>query len=414
MLKKIGFENIIKSKTAAGIELVLLPDGSYEINAVVLKKEKSSLLTEKKISNIKELSVLTNDESFKKNPIILVINGKGVIHRKVNYSENDTKNSLLNKVLPNANANDFFIQNHTIDATHAIISVVRSNIITEVLEDFKKNGLTAIVNCFLGAFTVELILPLIDYDIIVNEQLSFSNHQLLLRENKIVDVSTIDSISQNEWIVIGDEKTESKLVIAFTAALSYFVGDNNGIENSEIIESIKEEYKQKQKFKVLGWTFLLVTLLIVTINYILFSNYWSKSNEINTQLSRSQSALQHYESLKLDVAKKTEFLEQNGLLESSQTSYYADSLANDLPTSIKWTDLNIHPIKKKSPNDTSQVISFENKTIRISGKCQRSTELNDWMKVLKKKAFIEDVAILDYKQDAAKEDGAFLIEIKTK
>ena len=41
MLKKIGFENIIKSKTAAGIELVLLPDGSYEINAVVLKKEKS-------------------------------------------------------------------------------------------------------------------------------------------------------------------------------------------------------------------------------------------------------------------------------------------------------------------------------------------------------------------------------------
>jgi len=414
MLKKIGFENIIKSKTAAGIELVLLPDGSYEINAVVLKKEKSSLLTEKKISNIKELSVLTNDESFKKNPIILVINGKGVIHRKVNYSENDTKNSLLNKVLPNANANDFFIQNHTIDATHAIISVVRSNIITEVLEDFKKNGLTAIVNCFLGAFTVELILPLIDYDIIVNEQLSFSNHQLLLRENKIVDVSTIDSISQNEWIVIGDEKTESKLVIAFTAALSYFVGDNNGIENSEIIESIKEEYKQKQKFKVLGWTFLLVTLLIVTINYILFSNYWSKSNEINTQLSRSQSALQHYESLKLDVAKKTEFLEQNGLLESSQTSYYADSLANDLPTSIKWTDLNIHPIKKKSPNDTSQVISFENKTIRISGKCQRSTELNDWMKVLKKKAFVEDVAILDYKQDAAKEDGAFLIEIKTK
>ena len=109
MLKKVVFENILKSKTAIGLEIVLLPDSAFEINVVVLKKNKSLISSEKQIKGIKDIAELTGQISNKL-PLILIFSGKGIIHRKVVLSEHDTQVTLLNKVLPNANVNDFYIQ----------------------------------------------------------------------------------------------------------------------------------------------------------------------------------------------------------------------------------------------------------------------------------------------------------------
>ena len=42
MLEKIQFDNIIKSKIVAGVELLLKGDGKFEINFSLLKKNKST------------------------------------------------------------------------------------------------------------------------------------------------------------------------------------------------------------------------------------------------------------------------------------------------------------------------------------------------------------------------------------
>nr|MBA3971457.1 PilN domain-containing protein [Bacteroidota bacterium] len=73
-----------------------------------------------------------------------------------------------------------------------------------------------------------------------------------------------------------------------------------------------------------------------------------------------------------------------------------------------------HPVKKKEANDVSEAFSFESKTIRISGKCDRNTELNDWMKKIRKNEWVAEVRLLNYKQDNAKEDGVFFLELKLK
>lgn len=406
------FKNILKSKSSAGLEVIILPDGSYELNLVVLKKEKSLLITEKQIEglvSVEEAATLIDPTI----PLILIINGKGIIHRKMDIHENDTALTLLNKIFPNANSDEFVIQKTVLNSTQAFVSVIRLNSLTEILDQLVTNKMTSIAGCFLGPFVINDLLPLIPTDAINNENIIVGNYQLQVREQQITEI-TAASITDNKNIVVGNENIPQKLLVAFAGALSWFTGNANGIANAVQVNGLKEEFREKQTFQARGWAALAATFLILMINYLVFNNYWSKNNEMNSQLLLTQSALQRYEKLKTEFAQKKEFLEQNGLLDHSRTSYYADQLAHDLPATIQWTGLNIHPLKKKKASDETETLSFENKRISVSGNCQRSTDLNDWMKEIKKQTWVKDVTLVDYKQENAKEDGVFLMEIVSK
>lgn len=411
MLNKVDFKNIIQSKTSVGIEIILLPENTYEINVIVLKKIKSIVTLEKQKTGIESFEELAQfiDTNL---PITLVLNGKGIIHRKVNLSENDTSVTILNKVLPNANANDFNLQQTVISSSQVFVSLIRSSVVNELVEQLKKHKLTNITGCLLGPFAINNILPLINTNIISNEQLRFDTYQLQIREQQITDITISESENINKPILIGDDQIQEKLIIAYATALSYFLGSDAGIIKSEIIDDLKEEFKQKQKFEFIGWSLLIVTFAVLIVNYFVFNHYWTKTRNVSTTLTFNQSALYRYDTLKVEFAEKKKFLEQNGLLESSRTSFYADKLAGSLPLSIQWIDVNIHPVKKKQVNDETEGFFFENKSVKISGKCQRSTDLNDWMKEVKLKSWISSVTLLNYTQDNATDDGLFLIEIK--
>lgn len=412
MLKNIGLGYVPVSSLATGLEIVILPDGSYEMNLVILKKDKQKLSTEKKqegIINFEDVAKLIDA----KYPIILILNGKGVIHKKVNIAENDTTATLLNKVLPNANLNEFIIQKTPINDKEVFVSVIRANVFNDIIDQFSKNKIVSIAGCLLGPFVIADLLPLISLNAINNEQLRIGNFQIKIREQQIVDLTSID-FNYAEDPLIGEDLVPQKLVIAYAGAISYFTGNTHGISNSETVDHLKGEFNEKQKFEFRGWVLIIATFLVLIINYFIFNHYWSKNNDMNAQLGSVESALTHYETLKVEFKQKKDFLEQNGLLENSRTSFYIDRLAQNLPVSIQWTDVAINPLKKKNANDESDILFFENKTITVAGNCQNSNELNNWMKEIKKQQWISMVTMVNYKQDNAKENGNFLIEIKIK
>lgn len=399
--------NIFKSKIAAGIEIVLLASGEYEINAVVVKNKKQSLVTEKQVSKLKSIKELAGVIDPKA-ALVIILNGKGIIHRKVGFSESDSSSSLLNKVLPNANSTDFCIQRSFVDEQHVFVSIIRSEILNLILEELKENKFVNVAGCLLGPFVLKDLIVQMEHLV---GQLNVPGYSIEIRDKQIVDIA-ISSENTFETLVIGGEAIAPEYLIPFGGAVSFFTGQETGIENSDLLVYLKDEYKEKQKFELAGWTLLLFCFTILGVNYFLFSNYWNKNNDMNAQLSLNQSAIEQCDTLKEEYAIKKNFLEQNGLLENSRTSFYADRLAESLPASIHWTEVVIHPAKRRQAGEEETILLFEKKIISITGKCQKSTELNDWMKEIKKKEWIADVGLLNYTQDKRMEEGIFSIQIK--
>lgn len=412
MLKNVGLNKITEAKTAAGIEIVMLADSVFSINLVLLKKVKSSLVIEKQQEGITSFDELTAALD-PKIPFVLVINGKGVIHRKITVNEKDTSATLLNKLLPNANLIDFEIQQTPVDESHGLISVIRSVTVNQLIDELTKRKLRNMADCLLGPFVVNGVFGLLHPSLLLNNELRFGNYQLKLYEHEIKDI-VITAEQNTEPVQVGDNVISSQLLIAFSAALSYFTGNHNGIHDSELIQTLKDEFKQKQKFELRGAFLLIASFSILLVNYFVFNHFWTKNGEMAAILASNQSALQRFDTLKSQLTVKKEFLERNGLLENSRTSFYADQLAAVLPSSIQWTDVSINPILKKKSDEVQEGLSFENKTIRISGKCQKTTDLNSWMKRIKEKNWIQGVTLTNYTRQHETEDGNFLLEVKLK
>ncbi len=413
MLKKLNLENIIAGNTAAGVEIILLPDEKYEINVVVLKKDKSILTTEKQYQGLTNFEELAKTVGTKL-PIVLLLNGKGIIHKKVSINGNDTETSLLNKVLPNAKMNEFTIQQTDISSEQAFISIIRYDVLNEVIEELKKNKLGSISNCFLGSFVINGLLPFINEQLINSELLTVSNYQFQIREQQITDITIVESADTSSSMQIGTDSVPQTLIFAFAAAFSYFTGNNGGISNAEQVTHLIKEFNQRKRFEFFGVGLLVTTFVILIINFFVFNYYWNKNKDLNPQLVQNDAALKRYDLLKKEYDQKKELLEENGLLEDSRTSYYADQIVSCMPLSILLSDLSIHPLKKKKANEDGPELFFETKTITIAGRCQQSTELNNWMKELKKKTWLLNVKLSNYKKDNETDDGLFLIELKLK
>jgi Tfp pilus assembly protein PilN len=100
------------------------------------------------------------------------------------------------------------------------------------------------------------------------------------------------------------------------------------------------------------------------------------------------------------------------MLQASRASYYADDLGRDLPVAILLSGMNINPFQK--PKTEEEKISFQNKTIRVTGFCNQSLELNDWMQGLKKKTWVKNLVLLNYSQGKGMSSGEFLLQMDIK
>jgi len=413
MFKSTRLNKLFEKTSVNGVEVVIQLDGTFVFNLVCLKKEKSSIVTEKQKSGIKNIEDLKSELDLKA-PFVIVLNGKGIINKKIACKENNSVKVLLNKVLPNASESEFCIQITPIDESNAFVSVIRSSSLNEILGLFNSNKLANIRACYLGPFVLNTCIEFVEKKALEDGKLTFLNYQFDIIDHQIADLNSVESSIGAGEITIGDDKVESASVIAFAAAFSCFVSVPNGVLNSQELDAALLNYNEKRKFEIRGWAFLISVFALLLINFLFFSNYWNKNNEITSQLELNKSSLNRVDTLKKELSQKKVFLEQNGLLENSMTSFYADRLASSLPNSITWTNLDIHPIKKKEVNDESDVMYFENKIIRITGNCMHSTDLNDWMKQVKSKDWVKKIELLNYQQDNAKDNGLFLLEIVLK
>jgi Tfp pilus assembly protein PilN len=175
-----------------------------------------------------------------------------------------------------------------------------------------------------------------------------------------------------------------------------------------------DEFSQKKIFLLSGKAALIFFLITLSVNYVVFNNYYNKRNELSAKVSDRLSTIKLYDTLKVQLEKKKEFIGKTSLLAEARTSFYADKLAAEVPSEILLDDLNINPVMKKPESDTTGSLNFTHNVIVISGTSKNSVDVGEWMKLIKMNGWVKDAELLSYNQDKERNEGKFNIKVNIK
>jgi len=394
----------------------------YGLNAIINANNSVSyslvkLTKDGKLSKIEEYGtqielIKIKELVLPKIPIALVISGKGISTKKINYKLNDGYEEMLNKALPNAKLSDFIIERFSVDDENIIVTITRQDAFLNILETLNSAGITSFFSIHIGTLIINNSLPLLISQI-ENDVFNFLNYDYALKNNSIHAINANIQLSNNK-IKIAEDEIHDYSLLAFSACLEYYISNNSFKTNSDKINFIKSEFAQKETFVFRLWLLLGSSLFILLVNFFVFNFYWQKNLNMNSNIQVRESALNKLSELKLEYTNKMEFVNSNGLLENSKTSFYADRLAQGLTENINLTNIIIYPAKEKKDSYEEGIPEFDSKKINVKGSCEKSIELNFWMKKIQKYSWIKSVQLINYTQESASDKAKFFLEIVIK
>ncbi len=378
-----------------------------DLNVVgVVKKEDCeiyNLLTIKKKANKISMVSKQTFESFdsliktadKKLPVLLVVEGKGVLNKEINFENeadlNWQKNIDFNTIyytdLKGANSN--------------FISFCRKNIVEESISQFQKSGFQ-IIDVYIGSFLGALLNNALKRDVL------YSGDLKLEFENDIISgFSKQNEIQNTANYQIGEETISNVLLPLYGSVIHFFVQSkevskttNSSLNNEELI--------YKKAFNFLGIGMLVTFLISLLISYFLIQYYGTKNSELNLQTVYSNQSYQLILDLEAQKEKKLNLLKESGVLSSKFFSFYSYEIIRTIPGAISLTELNIAPLKEEYKENKK--VLFESGTIIVKGETYQEASFNSWLESLKKMDWLQRFEIVSLKKDK-KNKSIFEIKI---
>ena len=402
----LSTDNMLPKNHHYGVECVFKDSDEYCFNVVSLSERKKKL-------EIKHCFEVSTSEEIKKtikkdSAINLIINGKGVITKKISFNPADEDALLISKCLPGANTADFYFQKYMVSETVAYISVIRKQSLDTLLKFFAVNKIL-VVSVSLGPFSVENIFSLLSLNQYLEQQIQIGSFELNILSGKIDQIKLAEKLS-NQPLHMDGLDIKPSLAFAFVAAMGFYIPNEIKIQDS-IFLSNREEHKELKLHNSMMQWFMAALVIICFSSFSFYKYYRSEFKTYYAKVQVNQEKLSKYENLKEEIKEKKELLFKNGLLQSSKISYYSDQIAAGLHEEVKLTRMDFSPIKKVS-NDGKDELFFQGEKLLISGHCSESFDFNQWVKTLQKFKWVKTVSILNYMQDRSTELASFNIELQ--
>jgi hypothetical protein len=410
MWKKIE-QQLTKIDKATGIELALLPDGKVIYNAVTLNLKKNSASKEGEWHFIDSLETLTK-ELTTETPIVLVINGKGVLTKKIPAPTLPI--NPIGELLPNANPAEFYYQTTQYDK-FGVASIVRKEIVDQVVQQFREKNYK-VLQVFLGFCSSNTLLTFLKAE--PGSFLATNFYQLQLNGRQtLADFSTKEfsnkSFEQIEYPV-ANQYVKSNSLLSFGAALQLLTDD---IQRPPLIavhgiEEERKEYRLFKFFKAALWGLLIFVFASLLISFLLYNNYFSRNKELQLQQNFSKEKTDQLLLSGKQLKNKENFLLQAGWNQSGKISFYADRIANFTPYNTLLTKMEIYPLKT-NVNSAEGGMRFKKDTIVVAGTCENPTEINQLVNNLKAIKEFKEVNVKNYQYKKEAGTGVFTVELIT-
>lgn len=365
----------------------------YNLLAVKKKANKISIVSKQTFESFETLTKNIN----KKIPVLIVIEGKGVLNKEIDF-ENEADVNWQKNIDYNA------IHYTDVKGLKSnFISFCRKNIVEETISRFQKNEFQ-ILDIYIGSFLASLLNNVLKKHVIFSNdlRLEFENDKLL----------NFTKHEERELILykIGEDTISNIFLPLYGAIIHFFV------KHTEVSKTINtnlnnEEIIYKKAFNVLGITILFSFFISLLLSYFIRQYYGTKNLELKQQTVYSDQSYQLILDLEAKKEKKLNILKESRVLSSKFLSYYGYQIIRTIPSNISLNELNIIPLKEEYRENKK--VFFNNKTIIIKGETDQETSFNNWLEELKKMNWLQHFEIISIKKDK-KNKSIFEIKITLK
>gem|GEM_PF-1668503 len=456
---------ILQLHEAAGVEITLLPEEQVAISGVWVRLEKGRVVKKMEFQGLRSYEELAKKVAAKV-PVAVVIQGKGVLHKKVAAGAGVGAaraavggdggsasagagvgasragagvgasragaggTGTFEEALPNANPNDFFIETVELEG-YAWLSIIRKDVLERVVGQVRELGFR-VLSVSVGPGSIEYVAPFINFEKERVIRKDFFEVKVG-EEGKIKDVAVASAaVEPKTEYNIGDQYVFASSLLAFSAAARLLadgmtgggIGEwsgggggersltGGGIE-SAIIASERDEYRHYRYFVAGGWALMIIVFVVLLVNFLFYSFYFNRNAQLQTILAAYSQQSSSSEKMRAEIGSRQVFFEVNGWNRSSRLSLYADRIAGLVPSSAVLTSMKINPLNNGFFSDGSGAV-FKRDTIQIAGTCDDPTELNRWVNNLRNIDQFRTVNLLNYSYKKESATGTFSMEITTK
>lgn len=387
---------------AAGISILLKPDGSIRISTCELKLQGQQLDIVRKISSLSSLQEL-KATLLQSLPIALNLSGKGILIKQTGKLNNISATNF-STLLPNANFEDFYVQ-HFSSGGQSFVSLIRKAEADKWIQAVNDLGY-ACLSLSLNAFPVaNIVSQLNEY----GEEIVFDGHRILRNgEGNWLSYLTREEQKAPFSVKIASEKVEEQIILPYAAAFNLLLSGRVPQIRAVVpeLELAVDKRKDLGKLKAGGIIALVTFFVLLLVNFALLSYYSAENQRMAGKVSATTQSSTDRHNLIAQIRQQEALLQGLGWERGISKSAMVDQIAQCLPEGITWQQVAINAPKLVLGQ---KEVAFESHTTQIKGYSAQLLPVNEWQARLKIKSWVKEVRLKEYNYNQELNTGQFTL-----
>jgi len=349
-------------------------------NLLSLKKKKNELEILQK-EHFDDFTSLIFALKGKKH-LFLILNNEQVLTKEVHVTH-IAKESVVKTAFPNISLNDFHFEVFD-NGFSSIVAICRKEAVEEAVRDLQEKGVS-VVQISLGSTSFQRLLPFLN-----DHKFHTSRGVFEVKDHKVVEWKKGEEVAKA--YEVNGLTVDSNQLLTLGGVISYCNGVDKSIDE-DYQQALFKEYQQKRTFQ-LGIRFGLGSLLLILlINFFVFSSYRGQVSRLTTELSMNEVYRKQLLSLDNLVIKKKRLVESMSAVSNSKVMWYFEEVAKSVPNTISLDNLEYQPVNRSIKKD--KAIILRTNEMNVKGIAKNDSDFTNWVNQLERRDWIQKVSIID-------------------
>lgn len=332
-------------------------------------------------------------------PVLILLSGKKVLSKLVGYTGEFDSDKLKAKAYPSVAKEGLVFQLDRIDEGRYVVSAVRQDIVTEILDKTQSAGFT-VLDISLGEYGYWSLLTNL-----AQESTLVGKYSINLEEGKV----SMNPEQSHKTEVYGQE-LNSDYTGAYLYGLQTLANSSYQSESPSLREG-RVDWKYGFLFKKSILISGLAVLVILLVNFLLFTHYTSENAELEQLTQAYDKQFKEVTTLRSSFEEKEEFLRINGT-QNSRIGRMGDEVAALLPSKLNLSKMTFQPVSKVLKKEN--LVRFSRDELEVQGESGNYDSFQQWLNQLHKLDWVADIEIAGYQETNSKHQAEFSIKIRLK